>query len=174
MVTLALGLAVGRAIHRTTGRACDLRWPNDVLLGGRKCCGILTEMAAEDERVRHIIAGIGLNVNQSSLPPELADSATSLRLETGCDYSREALLAEILREVDRYLEILLERGAGAVVELFTRASSYAQGRRVVVTNGTAQIAGSTAGLTATGLLLLQQGDGTVAPILAGSVRPASE
>lgn len=173
VVTLALGLAVSRAIRQVTGIACDLRWPNDVLAGGRKCGGILTDMAADGETVRYILAGIGVNVNQANLPSELAETATSLRLETGCEYSREALLMEVLKEIDRYIQILVERGPRAIVELFTRASSYAQGKRVVVSNGNNEIAGATAGLTPAGTLLLKREDGTIEPILAGSVRPAS-
>ena len=174
VVTLAMGLAVSRAIHRLTNVACDLRWPNDVLLGGRKCCSILTEMVAEDDQVRYVITGIGVNVNHTDLPAELVETATSLRLATGCEYSREALLAEILNEADRYMSILVERGPAAIVELFTRASSYAEGKRVVVLNGAEEIAGSTAGLTAAGGLLLRRDDGAVMPIVAGSVRPLEE
>ncbi len=172
VVTLALGLASGRAIGQTAALSCDLRWPNDVLVNGRKCCGILTEMVAEGPLVRYIIAGIGINVNQDALPPELAETATSLRIETGCEYSREALLERLLKEADRYLDILIERGPRAVVELFQRASSYAEGKRVVVSNGASQIVGSTAGLTSAGALLLKRDDGAIEPILAGSVRPA--
>lgn len=174
VATLALGLASSRAIRQITGLACDLRWPNDVLIGGRKCCGILTEMAAEGESVRYVVAGIGINVNQARLPEELSETATSLRLETGCEYSREALLAETLKEIDRYMAILVERGPAAVVELFQRASSYAEGKRVIVMNGGEKIEGSTAGLTASGTLLLRRDDGATVPVLAGSVRPVAE
>jgi BirA family biotin operon repressor/biotin-[acetyl-CoA-carboxylase] ligase len=169
VVTLALGLASGRALQRVCGVACDLRWPNDVLMGGRKCCGILTEMTAAGDGVRHLIAGIGVNVNQAEFPPELADIATSLRIETGCEYVVDAVLDRILEQVDRYLRILVERGVRDIVELFTRASSYAKGKRVVVV-GAAEMAGVTAGLTPAGMLLLRQDDGTVTPVLAGSVR----
>jgi BirA family biotin operon repressor/biotin-[acetyl-CoA-carboxylase] ligase len=172
VVTLAQGLAVARAIGRVAAVACDLRWPNDVLLNGRKCCGILTEMAAAGDQVRYVIAGVGVNVNHSAMPAELAEAATSLRIETGCEYSREALLAEILKETEYYLSVLLERGPRAIVELFSRASSYAAGRRVVIWNGTSEVEGWTAGLTPSGTLLLRRDDGTLAPVLAGSVRPA--
>jgi len=173
-LTLALGLAVGRAVHRLAGIACDLRWPNDVLIGERKCAGILSEMAAEGAQVRYVIAGIGVNVNQAEFPPHLAATATSLRQQTGAEYSREALLAEILAEVDRYLAVLVDRGPAAIVELFTRASSYAAGRRVVVSSGSGDVRGVTAGLTPAGVLLLRHDDGTVTPVLAGSVRPAKD
>ena len=173
-LTLALGLATGRAIHRVAGVPCDLRWPNDVMLHDRKCAGILAELDADGGRLRHIIAGIGVNVNQARLPGELAATATSLRIQTGCDYARETLLEEILAEIDRYTGILVERGPAAVVELFTRASSYAAGRRVVVIDGEAETAGVTAGLTSAGVLLLRRQDGSVAPVLAGSVRPLTD
>ena len=174
LLTLALGLAVVEAIRQGAGLACDLRWPNDVLLGGKKCCGILTELAAEGDRVRHVIAGIGVNVNQAEMPAELAATATSLRLETGREHSREALLEEILRQTDHYTGLLVEHGAAVIVELFTRASSYARGKRVVVLDGAAGRAGLTAGLTPAGTLLLRQDDGAIVPVVAGSVRPLTE
>jgi BirA family biotin operon repressor/biotin-[acetyl-CoA-carboxylase] ligase len=174
LLTLALGLAVAEALRQGAGVACDLRWPNDVLLGGKKCCGILTELAAEGDRVRHVIAGIGVNVNQAEMPAELAATATSLRLETGREHSREALLDEILRQADHFTGLLVEGGAPAIVELFTRASSYARGKRVVVVDGGTGRTGLTAGLTPAGTLLLRQDDGAIVPVVAGSVRPLTE
>ena len=169
--TLALGLAVSQAIRRCAGLACDLRWPNDVLISGRKCFGILSEMVEEEGRLEYLVAGIGINVNQERFPPDLAATATSLRLQTGCEYSREALLAQFLEEADRHLAILLQSGPAAIVELFARASSYARGKHVAVSNGASEMTGETAGITPAGVLLLRRPDGSVAPILAGSVRP---
>jgi len=174
VLPLALGLAVAGAIQRVSGLTCDLRWPNDVLLGERKCCGILCEMTAEGDRVRHVVAGIGVNVNHARMPEALSHTATSLRMETGREQSREALLEEILREADCWLEILAGPGPAAVIEGFTRASSYGSGKRVVVSNGAERLAGVTAGLTPAGTLLLRCDDGVVVPILAGSVRPETE
>ena len=77
MLTLALGLATAEAIADATGIACDLRWPNDVMLGGRKVAGILVQLVDGNA-----IAGIGINVNHAAFPPELADEATSLRAST--------------------------------------------------------------------------------------------
>ena len=174
VLTLALGLAVAHAIRQTAGLECDLRWPNDVLLNGKKCCGLLTELSAEGDRVRHVIAGIGVNVNQAEMPSELAAIATSLRLAAGREHSREALLGEVLRQTDHYTALLVERGAAAVVELFSRASSYARGKRVIVLDGAAGMAGVTAGLTPAGTLLLRRDDGAIVPVVAGSVRPLTE
>jgi BirA family biotin operon repressor/biotin-[acetyl-CoA-carboxylase] ligase len=83
MLTLMAGLAVHRAIETSTGLAADIRWPNDVLVSGRKVCGILTEMSAELDRLHAVVLGIGINVNHREIPDELKPIATSLRIETG-------------------------------------------------------------------------------------------
>src|SRR5207248_5450490 len=82
LLSLAAGLAVVEAIREVTGIIADLRWPNDVLLADKKVCGILAEMNAEVTRVRYIVLGIGLNVNQAEFAGELAEIATSLRIAT--------------------------------------------------------------------------------------------
>src|SRR5260370_4153436 len=81
-LTMALGLAVAEAITSATGLACDLRWPNDVMIGGRKAAGILAQSADSAA-----IAGIGINVNHRAFPPDLSEEATSLRLDSGRDQS---------------------------------------------------------------------------------------
>ena len=87
VLSLAAGLAVQLRFKQVDSRvSADLKWPNDVLIDGKKVCGILTEMNAEATRVRYIVVGIGINVNQASFPKELA--ATSLRLATGTEWSR--------------------------------------------------------------------------------------
>src|SRR6202021_2047812 len=113
VVTLALGLAVRGAILKTTDLACDLRWPNDVLIESKKCAGILTSLEGSA-----IIAGIGINVNHSSFPVELSGIATSLRIASGRVHSRERLLVELLASVDTYCHLLEAQGRGPVIELF--------------------------------------------------------
>ncbi len=88
VLTLALGLAAVDAIRRSTGLVCDLRWPNDLMLGGKKTGGILVQLADGAA-----IAGIGINVNQTAFPPELAHLATSLQLQTGHPACRTDILA---------------------------------------------------------------------------------
>ncbi len=171
LLTLVMGLGLARGLGEAAGMQCDLRWPNDVLLNDKKCCGILLEMSAENDRVRYAIAGFGINVNQAAMPEELRSVATSLRIETGCEYVREVVLDAVLRHAERYYEMFLARGAAPIISAFSRASSYARGRPVVVENGAARIIGTTAGLDSSGLLLLEHEDGRVEPILAGSVRP---
>ncbi len=90
--SLIAGLTAQDAISRAIGVECDLRWPNDILLGTKKLGGILTELSAEGDAVRHLVIGIGLNVNQSAFPPEIAEEATSLRIETDREWSRLEIL----------------------------------------------------------------------------------
>ena len=171
VLTLALGLGAARGIAEACGVQCDIRWPNDVLLNDKKCCGILVESVAECDALRYAIAGVGINVNQAAMPPELSDIATSLRIETGCEYLREAVLEAVLKHCERYYEMFLERGAQPIVSAFSRASSYARGKKVVVELGDSRVYGSTVGLDPSGVLLLEHEDGSIEPILAGSVRP---
>ena len=79
----------------------DLKWPNDLLLNDKKFCGILTEMNAEPTRVRHLVVGVGINVNQKDFPADLRDRATSLQLATGTEWSRVELAAALLKSLDR-------------------------------------------------------------------------
>lgn len=168
VVTLALGLAVQEAISQACGVQVDLRWPNDLLVGPRKVCGILTQLDGD-----RVLAGIGINVNHASMPAELGAIATSLRMVTGGAHSREELLCAIAPGVDRMIELLETEGAQPVLALFTAQSSYVRGRRVRVDLPERPITGTTAGLTADGYLLLDGDDGRRHTILAGGVRPES-
>lgn len=173
-ITLACGLGVARGVGRACGQQADIRWPNDILLGGKKCCGILVDLVANGDQARHVVVGVGVNVNQDSFPPELDAIATSLSRETGCEWAREVVLDSILVELEKYYGMFLDRGAGAIVEAFTRASSYAKGRRVEVESASQSIRGVTAGLDERGILLVRQDDSVIVQVLAGGVRPLED
>jgi BirA family biotin operon repressor/biotin-[acetyl-CoA-carboxylase] ligase len=166
------GLSAHTAIQAQSGLAVDLKWPNDLLIGGKKVGGILTEMHAEPAQVRFVIVGIGLNVNQEKFPADLAASATSLRLESGRAQSRLELLVRLLREFERDYNDFLSEGPAAVIERFTRVSSYAQGKRVRVSNGKENFTGTTAGLGPEGLLQVRRDGGQVTTVIAGDVAEA--
>ncbi len=168
LITLAIGLAVHDAIQQATGIACDLRWPNDVVIRDQKCAGILTQLEGAA-----VIAGIGVNVNHPSFPPGIAPQATSLRLASGRAQSREQLLVAVLGAIDGFCELLAARGKPAILELFSHASSYVRGRRVTVDQGESIVIGTTAGLNDSGYLLVRGDDGKHNVILAGGVRPCS-
>jgi len=162
-LTLSLGLAVMDAITDVTGLVCDLRWPNDLMLGGRKVAGILVQLVGGAA-----IAGIGINVNHSAFPDALKTEATSLRLHSGHEWPREQIVTAMIPAAERFAALDIEE----ILDLFTHASSYASGRRVVVHQADGDIHGVTAGLDPTGFLKLRKDDGTDTLILAGGVRAA--
>ena len=176
-ISLATGLAVQSAIRPVTGVAVDIRWPNDLLLGGRKCGGILVETAVEPERsalLRYAVIGIGVNVNHARFPEELTTLATSLRMESGAAQSRSALLVALLRALDRELLLLEEahaQGGGTLLERFALASSWVSGKRVSVPEQ-GGYTGVTAGLDAHGFLRVAGDDGVLRTVLSGGVREA--
>ena len=172
LLTMMAGLSAHAAVEAVTGLAVDLKWPNDLIIGGKKVGGILTEMHAEPGQVRFVIVGMGLNVNQEKFPGELASIATSLRLETGKPQSRLELLVRLLREFESDYNRMSREGAGSVVKRFEVISSYAHGKRVRVTNGTESYLGTTAGLGPEGLLQVERDDGRVVTVIAGDVAEA--
>lgn len=163
VLTLALGVAAVEAIAQATGIVCDLRWPNDLMLDGRKTAGILVQLAGAQA-----IAGIGINVNHTLFPPELEHEATSLCIYEGRRLSREKILLKLIPAVDA----LAREDKDTVLALFTRASSYVSGRRVVVHQPGGEIRGTTAGLNPDGYLIVRKDDGTDTLIVAGGVRAA--
>jgi BirA family biotin operon repressor/biotin-[acetyl-CoA-carboxylase] ligase len=172
LLTLAAGLAARDAVVESTGLRIDVRWPNDLVINGKKFCGILTEMQAEADRVRHVVVGIGINVNHAKMPTELDAIATSLRLAGMRTYSRLEIVVGLLRAFDRYYNQLLEEGAAPLIARFSEASSYTQGKRVHVAAPREEFTGTTAGLDPMGCLLVRRDDGQTVPVLAGDVRDA--
>jgi BirA family transcriptional regulator, biotin operon repressor / biotin---[acetyl-CoA-carboxylase] ligase len=163
MLTLALGLATAEAITAVTGMVCDLRWPNDVMIGGKKAAGILVQLVDN-----LAIGGIGINVSHNTFPAEITAQATSLRLQSGRDFSREDLLTSLIPAVDSFTQM----DDASILRLFARASSYASGRRVIVERPEGPIEGVTAGLDSSGFLVIRKDDGTETLVLAGGVRAA--
>jgi BirA family biotin operon repressor/biotin-[acetyl-CoA-carboxylase] ligase len=172
LLTMMAGLSAQTAVQAVSGLAVDLKWPNDLLIRGKKAGGILTEMHAEPNQVRFVIVGIGLNVNQEKFSGELAALATSLRAETSKPQSRLDLLVRLLREFETDYNRFLKEGAASVVERFEKVSSYAMGKRVRVSNGMEGFAGVTAGLAPEGLLRVKREDGQVVTVIAGDVTEA--
>ena len=166
LVMLALGLGTQQAIEEVAGIAADLRWPNDVLIEGRKCAGILAHLEGGA-----IVGGIGVNVNQARFPTELESTATSLRLAGKQGISREDLLIALVSGVEDCCAILMERGPAIILEMFAHSSSYAEGRRVRVETNGEVIEGVTWGLDPSGFLVIREDNGKETTILAGGVRP---
>ncbi|HEX7423562.1 MAG TPA: biotin--[acetyl-CoA-carboxylase] ligase [Terriglobales bacterium] len=169
--SLAAGLAVRAAVAEIAPQLLvDLKWPNDLLLGGKKFCGILTEMNAEATRVRHLVVGVGINVNQVKFPAELREIATSLRIETGTEWSRVELCAALLKSLDReYRSLVEDAGArDAILRRFEESSLSVRGRKVSIEeNG--GLAGVTEGLDERGFLRVRTAEG-LRTVVSGTVK----
>ncbi len=164
VLTLALGLAVRQAVRFIAAVECDLRWPNDLLIGEKKAAGILVQLYGSQA-----IAGIGVNLSQTAFPADLAEVATSLRMETGRLCDREDLLCALLDAVSASRAW----NAETVLRLFSERSSYVEGKRVSVEQGEETIRGVTAGLDEQGYLRVRRESGEVVTVLAGGVRSES-
>ncbi|HXO61590.1 MAG TPA: biotin--[acetyl-CoA-carboxylase] ligase [Candidatus Acidoferrales bacterium] len=169
LLTMMAGLSAHAAVQAVTGLNVDLKWPNDLLISGKKVGGILTEMHAEPTQVRFVIVGIGINVNQEKFPADLSGKTTSLRTETSRTQSRLEVLVQFLRQFERDYQELLREGATSVVKRFEATSSYARGKRVRVTNGRESFTGVTAGLEEEGLLRVKRDTGETTAVIAGDV-----
>ena len=179
-LSLATALAAQAAIVAVTNLPLDIRWPNDLLIGSRKCGGILVETSAVASRpdtpvmVRYAVVGVGINVNQQSFPAELQALATSLLRETGRKWAREPILIEFLRALDRELAWLEGelRGtpiAAGLLERFAASSTWVRGKHVRVEEA-GGYTGVTDGLDARGFLRVAGDDGTLHTVLSGGVR----
>lgn len=172
VLALAVGLAVRDAIEQLHPHVeLDLKWPNDVLLSGRKVCGILTEMNAEATRVRYVVVGIGINVNQANFPQELENDPTSLQLATGTEWSRVELTAALLKSLDREYRLLITHpdARQSILRRFAGQSSWARGKKVRVQENGWSLEGTTEGLDERGFLLVRTAHG-VQTVLSGTVR----
>jgi BirA family transcriptional regulator, biotin operon repressor / biotin---[acetyl-CoA-carboxylase] ligase len=172
-LSLAAGLAVRQAVRQVTSLECDLRWPNDLLFGSRKFCGILTELNAEVTRVRHLVIGVGINVHQPEFPPELRDVATSLYIETGRDWPRQELLLALLQSLHREVDALttpghLPEATASILMRLERASTWVRGKKVYVEESEGY-AGITEGLDARGFLQIRTPEG-LRIVFSGGVR----
>lgn len=175
--SLATGLAVQRAVLEITSLTADIRWPNDLLLNGKKFCGILTEMNAEALRVRSVVIGFGINVNHAEFPPELRDLATSLRIESGRAWPREEIFAALMQAMHAEITALLApdgvpAASRSILERIQKSSSWIEGRHVHVDEA-GGYTGITAGLDARGFLRVRTAEG-LRTVLSGGVREAKK
>src|SRR4030095_279741 len=162
LFTLATAVAMHNAVARYIALDIDIKWPNDLLIGRRKFCGILSEIQAEVDLVKTLTIGAGVNVNHESLPEDIRDRATSLRIASGRIQSRIEILLEFFEEFESIYSDFERRGPGGVVEQWTRFSSFANGRKIEIHDGVRKIAGVTRGLNPLGALRVEQKGGQVA------------
>jgi BirA family biotin operon repressor/biotin-[acetyl-CoA-carboxylase] ligase len=164
LITFAAALAVGDALHEAAGVQTDIKWPNDLLSGERKICGILAE-AIDTPAGRAVIVGIGINLTQYAFP-----EATSVSEATGARPDREAILAALLSALARWYSLLGQSsGREKIVSAWVSRSSYATGKLVQVNNGDEVWQGTTCGVEPDGALRLHTNDGEIKLIRAGDV-----
>jgi BirA family transcriptional regulator, biotin operon repressor / biotin---[acetyl-CoA-carboxylase] ligase len=171
-LTFLSAVAVARAIEQTTELKPEIKWPNDVLIDGRKVAGLLNEMSAETDGINFVILGIGINLNmtQAQFPADLRSPATSLLLEQGLPVNRAQFAARMLGELDRLYTGFLLHGFGPVRDEWQQRCN-ANGREVVVSEaGLETVRGMFHGIDADGALLVRFPDGMVERILNGDVR----
>lgn len=108
MLTLVAAMAVARAISKCADTEALIKWPNDIVIGGKKICGILTEMSAQFDFINHIVIGIGINVHNEHFPEEIAETASSILLQTGKRIRRAELIEQILEQFEHYYAIFME------------------------------------------------------------------
>lgn len=177
LITLMASLAVRDALSVLAGIQADIKWPNDVLVGERKICGILAEVI-ETTVGRAVVVGIGINVANGSFPPELIDSATTVEAVTGVVPDRERLIELLLLALsDRYDVLQAQNGEAVTLDAWCSASSFANGKSVVVIDGQQRCEGVTCGLERDGALRLKTCEGEIRTIRAGdviAVRSASD
>jgi BirA family biotin operon repressor/biotin-[acetyl-CoA-carboxylase] ligase len=169
-LTVISATALRRAFKSITGLTADIKWPNDLLVGGRKTAGILTELSAELDRVRHVILGIGVDVNQDAadFTPELRKTATSLKLESGAAVSRAELAVAILRELDAdYARIRAGKFSDVADEW--EEACVTIGKDVTVHIGERHFRGHAESLDDGGALLVRTEHGHLERVIGGDV-----
>lgn len=159
MLTLVTALAVSKAISVQTGRPTGIKWPNDIVMNGRKICGILTEMSAQFDYINHIVIGIGINVHNETFPEEISHMATSLLMETGEHFNRAALIEEILEQFEKYYAVYLETEnlAGLVKEYNSNLVNLNQSVKVL--DPKEPFEGKAMGITPRGELMVDTWEG---------------
>lgn len=166
-VTFCTAMALAEAIDRLCGTRAQIKWPNDVVLEGRKCCGILLEMAADPDRLEYVVSGTGVNLRPGAYPPELRDRAISLAEVTEKPPLRREMLCAYLAALEPLMDTLETEGFPALLPAYT-ARSCTLGSRVRV-SGSMELTGVAEGLDETGALLVREDDGTVRRVLSGDV-----
>lgn len=169
MLTLVAAMAVDEAIRTVTGIETGIKWPNDIVTDGKKLCGILTEMSTEVDAIQYVVVGIGINANMTEFPDAIRETASSLKLASGQDIHRAALVAEVMNAWEHYYEIFLETLdlSGIREEYNRRLVNTKREVRVLAPKG--DYSGISHGINDTGELLVELPDGEIREVLSGEV-----
>lgn len=169
MLTLVAALSVSDGIKKLTGLETAIKWPNDLVVDGKKVCGILTEMSAELEEIHYVVIGIGINANMTEFPAEVRDTAESIRRATGRPVRRSLLIAEILTTFWGYYSIFMECGNLDGLLAAYQERMAGKGKEVVVHDPAGSFSGEALGIDGQGRLLVQRADGKVSRVVSGEI-----
>ena len=169
MLTLVMGMAVTRAVNELYSLNCQIKWPNDAVVDGKKICGILTEMSTEEDSIRYVVVGIGINVNTESFTPEISDTATSLKLSLGHELKRAPLIGAVLKSFEQYYSRFMEYGdmTGLMDEYNEMLANRKRQVRVLDPHGSYE--GMALGIDKEGCLLVKREDDSVSAVISGEV-----
>ncbi|MTH52142.1 biotin--[acetyl-CoA-carboxylase] ligase [Bacillus mangrovi] len=169
-LTLLAAVAIVQAIEETTGISPSIKWPNDILINGRKAVGILTELQAEADSVHSVIIGTGINVNQSpeDFPAGIQQIATSLKIEKGSEVSRAVLVQAILRNLEQLYTAYLSSGFRPV-KLLWESYAISLGKTVIARTLQGTITGKAIGINDEGVLLLETMNGSIEKIYSADI-----
>ena len=170
LLTVVAALACASALRNKTGLIANIKWPNDLIVGGKKIGGILTELRSGHDKINFAVMGIGINVNSGGddFPEELERIATSVKEETGRNQSRSGIIAEVLNEVERWYEKLMNEGRFPLLEEWRKLSSTV-GKRVRVTLCREVLSGFAEDIDKEGMLVLKLASGERRRISAGDL-----
>jgi len=169
LVTLMGAVATASAIRTACELKAGIKWPNDILISGKKVCGLLSEMSAEQDRIRHLVLGIGVDVNMKlgELPADIRSLTTTLAKEAGAAINRTALLQQVLRDLEHWYRKFLENDSDILEEW--KKLNETVGKRVAVGGAGEAVEGLAQGIDHEGRLLLRLDNGTVRTVAAGDV-----
>ncbi len=169
MLTLVAGMAVVKGVRRATGLEPMIKWPNDAVIGGRKICGILTELSTEDDRIRYVVSGIGINVNTEEFPEELSDRATSLKQELGRPVKRSLVIAAVAEAFEEYYGLFEESCDMSRLKPSYEEFLANKNQEVCVLDPKGAYRGEALGIDDGGSLLVRRGDGSISQVISGEV-----
>lgn len=168
MMTLIMGLSVGQAC-KALGANVSIKWPNDVVINGKKICGILTEMSAVGDKIEYAVIGTGINVNLRKFPPELVKTATSLCLELGCEFDRLKVLDAVLIAFEENYEKFLRTLDLSLIKDDYEKLLANKDRKVRVLDPLGEYEGTARGINFRGELLVELASGEICEVSAGEV-----
>lgn len=169
MLTLVMALSVVQGLKECIDLEFQIKWPNDIVLHGKKLVGILTEMSTEIDYINHVVIGAGINVNMKELPKELGEKATSLRIETGEVIKRSPIIAAVMRKFEKNYSMFLELQNLEKMQDEYNSLLVNIEKEVRILSGKEEYNAYALGINENGELLVRRDDGTLEAVFAGEV-----